>query len=102
MVAEPVRETGDLRRVEHVVNRIEVETSRFLKEIVQRNGANQPGEDQPGDRVHQDSAGSAHRQSCRCVCCNAAKEFSDSAYAQKYLVKGSEKETQIQVGPPIQ
>ena len=69
MVAEPVRETGDLRRVEHVVNRIEVETSLFLKEIVQRNGANQPGEDHPGedhpgDRVHQDSAESAHRQSC--------------------------------------
>ena len=63
MVAEPVRETGDLRRVEHVVNRIEVETSRFLKEIVQRNGTNQPGEDHPGDRVHQDSTGSAHRRS---------------------------------------
>ena len=56
MVAEPVRETGDQRKVEHVVNRIEVETSQILKKISQRNGTNHPGEDQPRDRVHQDSA----------------------------------------------
>ena len=34
MVAELVRETGDLRGVEHVVNRIEVETPRILKEKI--------------------------------------------------------------------
>ena len=54
---EPLRETGDLRIVEHVVNRIEVETfRRILQDIAQRNGTNHPGEDKPGDRVHQDSS----------------------------------------------
>ena len=52
--------------------RIEVETSRFVGEIAQRNGTDHPGEDQPGDRTHpaerdqahQDSPESLHGQSC--------------------------------------
>ena len=49
---------------EQVVYKVEVETSRIIKKITQRNGTNHSGEDQPGDRVHQDSPESVHRQSC--------------------------------------
>ena len=84
MVAEPVRESGDLRGVEHVVNRIEVETPR---KIAQRNGTNHPGEDhpgedQPGDRAYQDFAESVHRQSCCCDCCDTETAHSESNDAQ--------------------
>ena len=71
MVAEPVREAGDLRR--DVVKlrertrcqRVDVETSRIIKKIAQRSGTSHPGEDhpgenQPGDRVHPGSAESVH------------------------------------------
>ena len=45
----------------NAVNKVEVEKSRIIKEIAQRNRTNHPGEDQPeedqpGDRVHQDSS----------------------------------------------
>ena len=62
MVAEPVRETGDLRRVvSNSVNSVEVETSRIIKKIAQRNETNHPRKDQPGDQVHQDSPESGHQ-----------------------------------------
>ena len=65
MVPEPVRETGDLRRVVKLRERtrrirVEVETLWIIKKIAQRNDTNHPGEDQPGDRVHHDSPESAH------------------------------------------
>ena len=40
---------------EHVVNKVEVETSRIIRKIEQRNETHHPGEDQPGDQAHQDS-----------------------------------------------
>ena len=62
-VAEPVRQTGELRRAATLRGRtrrlrVKVETSRITKKIGQRNETNHPGEhhleeDQPGDGVHQ-------------------------------------------------
>ena len=45
---------------EHVVNKVEVETSRIIKKIAQRNETHHPGEDQPEDQTHQDSPESVH------------------------------------------
>ena len=45
---------------EHVVNKVEVETSRIIKKIAQRNETHHPGEDQPGDQAHQYSSESVH------------------------------------------
>ena len=62
VVAEPAPKTGDLRRDvvkrhvnKHVVNNVEVEKSRIIKKIAQRNETGHPGEDQAGDQAHQDS-----------------------------------------------
>ena len=41
MVAEPIRETGDLRRGVKLVNKVEVETSQIIKKIAQRNETEQ-------------------------------------------------------------
>ena len=69
MVAEPVRETGDLRRDfvklrermrSRLCWRVEAETSRNIRKIAQKNETQYPGEDQPRDRAHQDSPESVH------------------------------------------
>ena len=55
MVAELVCETGEMLSNsvnEHVVNKVEVETSRIIKKMAQRNETHHPGEEQPGDTKH--------------------------------------------------
>ena len=49
---------------ENVVNRVEVEKTRIIRNIEQKDETSHPGEDQPRDRVDQDFAESVHRQSC--------------------------------------
>ena len=53
---------------EHVVIKVEVEKSRNIKKISQRNETHHPG-----DRENQDSAESVHKQSCCCDCCEEKK-----------------------------
>ena len=48
------------KEISHVVNTIEVEIPRAIKKTAQREGTYHLGEDQPGDRTHQDPADSAH------------------------------------------
>ena len=62
MVAKPVRETEDPRRVVELRERTRRQQSRSGD--VPDYQEDQPREDQTQDQVHQDFAESVHRQSC--------------------------------------